>query len=287
MKIREYPEAKTLEDNDDFVIETDSGTKHITKKTIEDSLSISGSGDFDVISAHRNTFRGKNLGSKYTEEQKNSVKLGTFDDLYIGDYWENGGIKYRIADIDYWYKHGVSSIDHHLIIFPDVPLYESKMFSSGTGGYASSLVKSNIKNAVSYFSAIFGSDSFFTEKTINETTKANSNYDYSSSVQSTGVIVPFESQITGFLPIYNNSSSCFLGQNDNSFDIFQQFTLFRLRPDFIRIDADAYSGSATRYWLQNAYVNNGRFVGVAPAGGRAVLTPTDSHGVRPYAIITG
>lgn len=48
---------------------------------------------------HRNIFRGKHLGESITEEQLEVIRDGSFADLYVGDYWEINGVKYRIADI--------------------------------------------------------------------------------------------------------------------------------------------------------------------------------------------
>lgn len=48
---------------------------------------------------HRNIFRGKSLGESITAEQLEVIRDGSFRDLYVGDYWEINGTKYRIADI--------------------------------------------------------------------------------------------------------------------------------------------------------------------------------------------
>lgn len=70
---------------------------------------------------HNGGIRGNNLGSSYTEEQKAAISAGTFDDIYVGDYWEISGIKYVIVDMDYYYNYGVPAptIDHHVIVYPD------------------------------------------------------------------------------------------------------------------------------------------------------------------------
>lgn len=57
---------------------------------------------------HRNIYRGKSLGTSVTAAQKAAIANGTFDDLFIGDYWTIGSIKYRIADMDYWLNCGDS-----------------------------------------------------------------------------------------------------------------------------------------------------------------------------------
>ena len=42
-------------------------------------------------------YRGKNLGTEVTAEQISEIKAGTFRDLWVGDYWEMGGYRWRIG----------------------------------------------------------------------------------------------------------------------------------------------------------------------------------------------
>lgn len=94
---------------------------------------------------HRNIFRGEYLGESITAEQLEAIRNGTFDGLYIGDYWEKGETKYRIADIDYWLYtgHPDKVNKHHIVIVPDVCLTIGKMSAtkSTTDGYTGSLIK--------------------------------------------------------------------------------------------------------------------------------------------------
>lgn len=114
----------------------------------------------DATVTHRNSFRGKNLGAVVTEEQKTAIRNGTFDDLWLGDYWEIGGIKWRIADIDYWYNCGdVNFTRHHLVIMPDTALYLAQMneTNSTTGGYTGSkMYTTNLSQAKALAASAFG-----------------------------------------------------------------------------------------------------------------------------------
>lgn len=47
---------------------------------------------FNNAGAHNAIYRGKSLGSTVTTAQYAAIKAGTFDDLYIGDYWTIGGV---------------------------------------------------------------------------------------------------------------------------------------------------------------------------------------------------
>lgn len=82
-------------------------------------LSTSGGASMPYTN-HNGGIRGKNLGISYTAEQKASIAAGTFDDIYVGDYWEISGIKYHIVDIDYYMGFGSpQTTEHHVIVFPD------------------------------------------------------------------------------------------------------------------------------------------------------------------------
>lgn len=90
---------------------------------------------------HRNVFRGKNLGEFITDEQLAAIRDGSFADLYVGDYWEKDGVRYRIADINYWkgvgYQESVQK--PHILIVPDTILGSGQMHTSNStsGGYKS------------------------------------------------------------------------------------------------------------------------------------------------------
>ena len=42
---------------------------------------------FSNAGSHNSIYRGQSLGSSVTMEQWNAIQAGTFDDMYIGDYW--------------------------------------------------------------------------------------------------------------------------------------------------------------------------------------------------------
>ena len=70
--------------------------------------------------SHNGIFRGKNLGTSVTQGQWTAIQNGTFDDLYIGDYWVIGGFNWRIAAFDYYLNCGDASFtSHHAVIVPD------------------------------------------------------------------------------------------------------------------------------------------------------------------------
>lgn len=101
---------------------------------------LTGTSVMSVI-MRRNIYRGKNLGTSVTPAQKTAITTGTFEDMYVGDYWVINGVTWRIADINYWYNCGDTNFTkNHLVMVPDSPLYSTKMNETNitTGGYVGS-----------------------------------------------------------------------------------------------------------------------------------------------------
>ena len=77
-------------------------------------------GNYNTAGFHNSIFRGKNLGSAITAEQWAAINAGTFEDLFIGDYWTINSINWRIAAFDYWLRCGdTECTTHHAVIVPD------------------------------------------------------------------------------------------------------------------------------------------------------------------------
>ena len=90
---------------------------------------------------HNSLYRGKSLGTEVTQEQWDAISAGTFDDMYIGDYWTINSRVYRIAAFDYWLHCGdTECTTHHIVLVPDANLYNAQMNGSNvtTGGYVGS-----------------------------------------------------------------------------------------------------------------------------------------------------
>lgn len=90
---------------------------------------------------HNSIYRGKNLGTSYTAVQKAQVQAGTFDDLFVGDYWTIKNVNWRIAHFDYYLNTGdTATTKHHLVVVPDTTLANSYMNATNvtTGAYVGS-----------------------------------------------------------------------------------------------------------------------------------------------------
>lgn len=101
--------------------------------------------------AHNAVYRGKCIGESATDAQYAAIAAGTFDDLYIGDYWTIGSVNYRLGAFDYFINSGDTACTaHHVVIVPDTCLYNAAMNSTNAtdGGYVGSeMYKSNLEQA--------------------------------------------------------------------------------------------------------------------------------------------
>jgi len=76
---------------------------------------------------HKNIYRGNYLGDSITDEQYHAIYNGTFDDMYIGDFWAleiNGSYTLlQIADFDYFYSDKYYNLNnsHHVVLMNKYP----------------------------------------------------------------------------------------------------------------------------------------------------------------------
>lgn len=145
-KVTELTSITTPGDSNVIPIHDGTGLKKITfanfkAKAVEDTEAKIAPLLFNNAGAHNAIYRGKSLGSSVTTVQYSAISAGTFDDMYIGDYWTIGGVNYRIAAFDYYLNCGdTSCTKHHVVLVPDTCLYNHVMNDSNitTGAYVGS-----------------------------------------------------------------------------------------------------------------------------------------------------
>lgn len=145
-KVTELTSITTPGDSNVIPIHDGTGLKKITfanfkAKAVEDTEAKIAPLLFNNAGAHNAIYRGKSLGSSVTTAQYSAISAGTFDDMYIGDYWTIGGVNYRIAAFDYYYRCGDTDLTkHHIVVVPDTSLYNHVMNDTNitTGGYVGS-----------------------------------------------------------------------------------------------------------------------------------------------------
>lgn len=145
-KVTELTSITTPGDSHVIPIHDGTGLKKITfanfkTKAVEDTEAKIAPLLFNNAGAHNAIYRGKSLGTSVTTAQYSAISAGTFDDMYIGDYWTIGGVNYRIAAFDYYLNCGdTSCTKHHVVLVPDTCLYNHVMNDTNitTGAYVGS-----------------------------------------------------------------------------------------------------------------------------------------------------
>lgn len=143
-KVTELSAITTPASGNVLLIHDGSGLKKITYSNLKSNVVADTEGKiapllFNNAGAHNAIYRGKSLGSSVTTAQYNAIKAGTFEDLYIGDYWTIGGVNYRIAAFDYYLNSGdTNCTTHHAVLVPDTCLYNAQMHNTTSGGWESS-----------------------------------------------------------------------------------------------------------------------------------------------------
>ena len=224
----------------------------------------SGSWITSIPTMHRNIFRGQALGTEVTAAQLSAISDGSFDDLYVGDYWAINNVTYRVADMDKYLGTGDTPFTkHHLVIVPDEPLYNinanrindlyinSTMRTTGLAGARTTINAAFPGMVLTYRNHFEGSD--FT----------NADVELMSQILVLGSVVqPWTSGTP--LP--------------HRLDI-SQLALFALAPQFIRC--------SSAYWLRdNDARANTYFININAKG---IISDDDGNtnqfGARPYFLI--
>lgn len=241
-----------------------------------------GGGGSEVASgagAHNSVYRGKYLGDAVSTVQYGAIANGTFDDLFIGDYWTINGVNYRIAAFDYYIHSGdVDFATHHATIVPDNPFYYARMNASGTsdGAYVNSEMRNlNLKNAKNTIFSAFGSSHILSFRRLLQNAASNGIATgigfYASDIE-----LMTEQNVMGGI-IYGSfthgAQNAQLATADKS-----QYPLFHYRPDLI--------SNRASFWLRDVGFYNG-FCSISDYGHIFVADASYASGVRPSFSIIG
>ena len=222
---------------------------------------------------HNSIYRGDYIGSSVTAEQYDQIDAGTFNDMYIGDYWTIGGVNYRIAAFDYWlHSGGTECTDHHVVLVPDTNFTAQKMNDTNTtdGGYVGSKMHTTyLDDAKSAIETAFGSAHILTHRELLTNTVAsgiaigwawyNSTVDLMNATMVYGAEVGSQSDAGQYI-------------NRNVGIDKSQLPLFALEPSRITNRAD--------WWLRS--VMSATFFASANTSGLADANgASDAYGVRP------
>lgn len=281
-KVTELSAITTPASGNVLPIHDGSGLKKITYSNLKSNVVADTEGKiapllFNNAGAHNAIYRGKSLGSTVTTAQYNAIKAGTFEDLYIGDYWTIGGVNYRIAAFDYYLNSGdTNCTTHHAVIVPDTCLYNAQMNSSNvtTGGYVGSAMytenletaKTTIKNAFS--GHVLTHKIYLTNAVANGRASAGAWCD-------SEVDIMCEQMVYGsgiFSPVSDGSNVPTNYRVEKS-----QLPLFQHEPSRI--------SNRAAWWLRDV-ISASRFANVGGAGNANYGNASDSLGVRPAFCIS-
>lgn len=215
--------------------------------------------------SHNAIYRGKYLGNSVTAEQYAAIQAGTFDDLYIGDYWTIGDINYRIAAFNYYYMT-LGCTENHVTLVPDAPMYTHCMNDTNvtTGGYVGSkMYTTGLADAKATINNAFGSAHILTHKQYLCNAVTNGKPSGGSWYDST-VELMTEQNVYGAI---NCSYVPALPTKDKS-----QYPLFSFRPDLISKDNHA--------WLRDV-ASAAAFCRISSYGLADYIGASDLDAVRP------
>lgn len=274
-------------DSAKMYIHDGSGIKSITvgnlKKDIKalinaaqstiDAIATTGAG------AHNSIYRGKNLGTSVTAAQYAAIQAGTFDDMYIGDYWVIGGVTYRIAAFDYYYRAGdTDCTTHHVTLVPDANMYTHCMNDTNvtTGAYVGSkMYTEGLNQAKETINAAFGSAHILNHRQYLQNAVTDG-YASGGSWYDSTVELMTEQNVYGGKVFGNCQNGSAL---PNSYTVDKsQYPLFALRPDMI--------SNRQWFWLRDV-VSAAYFAFVTSGGLASSNYASDADGVRPAFSIIG
>ena len=288
-KFTELLNAATAADDALLLFRDGDGVKTITvanfkadlKQLINDKTDdLNGRLNATGAGAHNAIYRGKYLGASVTAEQYAAINAGTFDDLYIGDYWTIGGVNYRIAAFDYYLRSGDNADlqTHHVTVVPDSSLYSHVMNDTNitTGGYVGSkMYTEGLESAKTTINTAFGAGHVLTHRKYLCNAVTNGKPSGGSWYDSAVELMTEQNVYGGKIFGAGNDGSTIpsLYTTDKS-----QFPLFTFRPDLI--------SNRITFWLRDV-VSAAHFALVYDYGNAGYNDASYSLGVRPaFSIVS-
>lgn len=263
---------KAVYDPDSKVVES-GGIKAYTAAQLQPVQTNLSNLLYPNAGAHNAVYRGKFLGNTVTAEQYADIEAGTFDDLYIGDYWTIGGVTYRIAAFDYYLRTGNTDMTtHHVTLVPDAPMYSHVMNESNmtTGGYVGSkMYTTGLADAKITINNAFGSAHILTHRQYLCNTVSNGKPSGGSWYDSTVELMTEQNVYGGkvFGAGSGGSTVPSLYTVDKS-----QYPLFAFRPDLI--------STRDQFWLRDV-ASAAYFASVGGYGNANSDGASSANGVRP------
>lgn len=268
-------------DNAVLLIHDGTGVKQISAANLKKDIKVlvdTAQATINAIAttgagAHNAIYRGKSLGSAVTEAQWAAIKAGTFEDMYIGDYWTIGGVTYRIAAFNYYYNTGdTACTKNHITLVPDANMYTHVMNDTNitTGAYVGSkMYTEGLTQAKTTINSAFGEAHILNHRQYLQNAVTDG-YASGGSWYDSTVELMTEQNVYGGKVFGNQLNGTAL---PNSYTVDKsQYPLFTFRPDMI--------SNRAWFWLRDV-VSASDFAGVGNNGYADCTGASAATGVRP------
>lgn len=222
-----------------------------------------------------NVFRGKDLGTSFTDAQSAQIVAGTFDDLFVGDYWTLNNVVYRIAGFDIYLGLGSTKMEnHHVVIVPDTNLYNASINSSDStsSGYLNSTMKqTNLLQALETIKLAFG-ENHILSRSAYLVSAATDGVPSEFTWQNSQIDIMNENQLFGKRMISKvGFNEGMRGEVD-----YAQFPLFQICPNFVC--------NRSTYWIRDMFSGE-YYIAIWQNGMVTYTNNTMRLGVRPFFLI--
>ena len=211
----------------------------------------------DKAAYHNSIFRGKSLGSQFT--QHNAISDGSFNDLYIGDYWTIDGIKYYIADFMYWYGKGSDTdkiTDNHICVVSQVLGSSAMAVNADTelGYMGTEMYSDYMSTYTDLVNSAFGANAVLPRPSLLSSAFSNGSVSYTDWADDVYVDLMTQPMVCGNYPIGNGYSSL----------DYSQLSLFRLSNRMAN-ELMANESTPTGFWFRDP-VTDSDFAYFTPNG---------------------
>lgn len=203
------------------------------------------------------------------------IRDGSFEDLYVGDYWETEDNRWLIADIDYFNNTWGDTRYRHLLIVPDYGLGTAPMNdtdTTNTGYINSKMAKEYIDEiAAPKIYSVFGEDNLYETQHLLSSSASNGSVEGFTYVAKK-IVLMNEPMVFGSIIVRQSHINAYYMNGC-------QLALFRLNPLKI-VEADRN----VNYWLSDIASTNA-FVSVVGNGTVASDLSNNSRLIRPIFAI--
>ena len=226
---------------------------------------------------HNSIYRGKNLGSALTSAQSAAIQAGTFDDLFIGDYWVINGHRHTIADFDPYVGTGDPvTPGHHVAVVSDggwsTVWHNTNDTSLGYVSTETGTIREYIKDTVEpAIIADFGSSHVQAYRALLPTA-------YSNDAATSWAWADAKTELMCETEVYGHQVWAANGAG-NPYEVGhaqRQLSIFRFKPDFMQV--------GVQWWLRSVATAESACL-VDGYGEAAELNAANTRAVRTLSLI--